>query len=109
VLNKKNRLPIKGRLKTIKTVVSPLFVVKVATNQTQQARFAIIISKEVDKRAVFRNSLKRKLSEALTKTIVNIIPGHDFLIIVKKEAVKKQSEELQREIFNSLKKENFTI
>ncbi len=105
MLKKKQRLPIKGRLKIIKTISSSLFVLKIAEKEKQGARFAIIVGKRVDKRAVFRNKLKRNLSLAIAENIDKIRSDFNFLIIGKKEALGKTAKELAIELERIFKKE----
>ncbi len=105
MLKKIKRLPIKGRLKIVKTILSPFFVLKIVSKEEQGGRFAIIVSKSVDKRAVFRNKLKRKISFAIGENIEKIKPSFNFLIIGKKEALNIKTEVLVKELKNILKKE----
>ena len=106
MLNKKNKLPIKGRLNTLTTIVSPLFIVKIAKNQEEKNRFAIIVSKEVDKRAVYRNKLKRSISEGIKGVMEELKQGHDFLIISKKAALAKNAYDIEQELRKLFKKES---
>jgi ribonuclease P protein component len=105
VLNKKNRLPLKNKVNAINTITSSLFTLKIAKNDNKDKRFAIIIGKTVDKRAVHRNGLRRKFSEAIGNILEQILPGFDFLIIVKKQALLREETELREELINILKKE----
>jgi ribonuclease P protein component len=105
VLSKKNRLSIRGRLHTIKTITSPFFIVKVAKNQCSESRFAVVVGKGIDKRAVGRNRLKRMVNKGASGLIEKIVPGFDFLIFVKKQAQEKQASELSEDLYKALYKE----
>ncbi len=106
MLKKEHRLSIKGKLKTIKTIHTPYFILKTAKSENG-VKFGIIVGKKVDKRAVVRNRIKRQLNEAISKCIPWVIPGNDFLIIVKKEALQKETEKLTTELKKVLSKEGY--
>jgi len=58
--------------------------------KAKPVRAAISIGKKIEKRAVFRNKLKRKFNEALKEIITKTMPGTDILIIAKKKALEKK-------------------
>ena len=60
-------------------------------------RFGIIVSKRIDKRAVGRNRIKRVLSACLFEIQEKLLPGHDILFIIKKEASGKTKREIEKE------------
>lgn len=47
------------------------------------SRFAIIVGKAVDKRAVARNRIKRVLSESVRLSLANEKPGFDTVILLR--------------------------
>lgn len=83
---------------------SRFFIIKFSKNNLPQNRFGFVVSKKVDKRAVVRNSLKRKIRSCLEQCQEEIKPGHDLLFLLKKEAVGKNQKELYLEVRNVLKK-----
>jgi ribonuclease P protein component len=103
VFKKDNKLPAKTRLKNASVLASSFFTVKFSKNQNQEKRFAIIIGKIVDKRAVYRNKLRRRIKEALGQIIKNIKTGYDFLIIAKQQSVSVKTEEIGKELLRIFK------
>lgn len=103
MFKKENKLPVRGKLKTIKVISSPLFSIRVAENTLQIARFSITVPKTVDKRAVYRNKIKRLVAEEVKKLLPDIKKGHDFLLFIKKEILKINSQEIGKELSGRLK------
>ena len=86
---------------------SRFFVLKISQNNLLHNRFGFVVSKKIDKRAVVRNSLKRKLRSCLEEYQKDIKPGFDFLFILKKEAGNKSQKELCAEVKAGLIKQKF--
>jgi len=78
-------------------VITPLFSVKLRKNDVGHNRFAFIISKKIDKRAVVRNTLKRRMAAAVTALEVKD-SGYDHIFYMKKAALEKTQEELEMAI-----------
>ena len=83
MLKKKFRLP-PGRFKSQDSFVSPFYVLKTAANNISGPRFAVVVSKRVNKSAVTRNKIKRTIRLCIEKNL-NEKDKRDFLFIVKKE------------------------
>lgn len=94
MLKKQNRLGRIVKTKKNKLFTSPLFNVRVSENKNNQLRFAFIVSKKIDKRAVIRNQTKRVLRSAVERLIKNIKIGSDIIIISKKELIPEQRKEV---------------
>lgn len=104
-------LKSKNRLKTVKlnnpkTLSAPQFILKISGNNAGVSRFAFIISKKIDKRAVVRNSLRRKISSSVEEIFDKIKTGNDFVFYPKSSAIKLEREDLSREIRNIFSKGN---
>jgi len=69
------------------------FILKERKNGLSVNRFGIVVSKKIDKRAVVRNRIKRIFRETLSELNKNMVPGHDILLIAKKEVLAKIKEE----------------
>jgi len=82
----------------------PLFIIKVRENRLSFNRFAIIVSKKVDKRAVVRNRIKRLISSCIEELYKDLRPGCDMIFIVKKGAIGKKRTEFCWEIKHNLEK-----
>lgn len=98
MLKKENRLIPGVRFNNSRLLTAPQFVLKEKGNNLEVSRFGIVVSKKIDKRAVVRNRLKRLFRDALSDLMKSIVPGHDILIIVKKEALRKNKKENLLEI-----------
>lgn len=104
-------LKSENRLKTVKldsprTLSAPQFILKISGNNVGVSRFAFIISKKIDKRAVARNSLRRKLSSSIEEIFDKIKTGNDFVFYPKSSALKQEREDLSKEIKNIFSKGN---
>lgn len=85
--------------------VSRFFILKFSKNSLPQNRFGFVVSKKIDKRAVVRNSLKRKIRSCLEEMQGSLKPGHDLLFLLKKDAVGISQGELCSEVESILKKQ----
>lgn len=104
MLKKENRLTA-VRLSNPKNISTPQFSLKIAKNNQDLNRFALIVSKKLDKRAVVRNSLKRKLRSCIEEIFDNIKKGYDFVFYPKQSAIKVERSEILKEITSALAKE----
>lgn len=94
MLEKKYRLPWGVRFDNSSSFSAPFFIAKVKSNTLLFNRFGVIISKKVDKRAVYRNRIKRLIHSVVEELHENTKTGYDILIIIKKNAVAKTREDL---------------
>jgi ribonuclease P protein component len=76
-------------LKNPKTLQSDSFVLKTSPNDLSLSRFAFVVSKKVDKRAVARNSLKRKLRGCIEEIFDKIRTGQDFVFYLKQSGADR--------------------
>ena len=67
-------------------VFSPLFQLVMRPSTFPDPRFVIVAGRTVDKRAVVRNRLRRRVREYIRTHLVQIAPARDVGIIIKKEA-----------------------
>jgi len=89
-----NRLP-SARLTSSQVVGTPLFTLRFVRNNLSYSRFAFVVSKRIDKRAVIRNRLKRVLREIAYEELLRKEQGVDVLFIVKKNFSAVPRSELQ--------------
>lgn len=104
MLQRTFRLPASIRLTKAHTLYSPYFVVKIASNGLSWSRFGFIVSKKVEKTAVGRNRLKRRFRAGIEKNLAKFPSGHDFLFLLKKEAIEQTTTVLHKEIEKVLSK-----
>jgi len=98
MLKKQNRLGVIIRTKENKLFTSPLFNVRISDNKENKLRFAFIVSKKIDKRAVVRNKTKRILRIAAEKIISVVEADKDVIIIAKKTLLPEQVGEVTAEM-----------
>ena len=60
--------------------------------------FSVVVSKKVAKTAVSRNANKRRVREAIKKTL-NIKQGFSFVLFIKKDLKTNTFKDLSNEIF----------
>ena len=93
MLKRKFRIPKGVRFNNSRLFSSPLFTIKVKENRFSFNRFAIIVSKKVDKRAVVRNRIKRLINSCIEELRESLKQGQDMIFIVKREAINKSRED----------------
>jgi ribonuclease P protein component len=76
---------------------SDYFTIRYRSNQLSTFRCSIIVSKKIDKRAVMRNRLKRRISGALSEIGLDQ-KGKDILIYLKKPVQELSREELKGQL-----------
>lgn len=75
-----------------------------AENKLNNSRFAVIVAKKVSKKAVVRNSVKRKIFEVVRINMDNIISGQDVIFICRPEIKDKKYSEIEAVVLGLLKK-----
>lgn len=104
MFKKENRLVPGIRFNNSHLFTTPQFILKEKENELTVNRFGIVVSKKVDKRAVGRNKIKRFFRTSLMNLYGEMNPGHDILLIIKKEILSKTKEENLFTIENALRK-----
>lgn len=99
MLKRKQRLSKKTPPRQVlsKTFSLPSFSLKIQKNDLSFHRFRFVISKKVDKRAVGRNALKRRMT-ACVSLLDGITPGYDMIFYMKKAALELSPQELEAQI-----------
>ena len=67
---------------------TPLFQIASRRNNLSHARFLLVVPRTVDKRAVVRNRLRRRITEYIRIRPALFSPPLDIAIVCKKEAVR---------------------
>lgn len=68
-------------------ISSPLFQLVVRPNTLPYSRFVLIAGRTVDKRAVVRNRLCRRVREYIMVYGIKMLDHRDIAVIIKKESV----------------------
>lgn len=107
MLPKKFRLHSDNDIKRLvrggKTFFLPQLTIKYQANSEQKLRVGFVVSTKVDKRAVIRNKVKRRMREVLRAELKNLKPGMDLLFIAKKSCIDLSLLELKKQIQFALK------
>lgn len=103
MLPKEYRLPSNTRLVKPHFFRTPLFAVKISQTDLPQNRFAFLVRKTVDKRAVVRNRIRRLLRSCIEELIEQIPSGYDMLFFLEKGIMEKSQKELRLELKAFLK------
>jgi len=77
---------------------SPFFVVKYRASTLPHSRFAIVVSKKIDKRATVRNRVKRRISHVLQKLMREYTFAVDAIVYVRKAVVEADSDTIEKSI-----------
>jgi ribonuclease P protein component len=94
MLKKQNRLGRVARTKDDRLFTSPLFNLRISDNKENRIKFAFIVSKKIDKRAVVRNQTKRILRSAVESIIDKIELGRNVIVISRKVLAPEQKEQV---------------
>ncbi len=102
MLPKKFRLHADSDIKRLvrggKTFFLPQITIKYQPNNQDLLRIGFVVSTKVDKRAVVRNRVKRRMREALRSELGNIKNGNDLLFIAKKSCVDMSLSDMIKQI-----------
>src|SRR5687768_3137387 len=72
-----------------------LLTVKVWQSGNPQARAVVVVSKKISKKAVVRNTIRRRLSAQLKELWETIPTGYDIVINARQEVSKTAAAELK--------------
>jgi len=109
MLSKKNRLAAERDFSKLfskgKSYGGRGIGIKVVRNDLGNPRVGFVVSTKVAKRAVIRNSIKRRMREATRAFIPRITPqGMDIAFIARSEAVKMSYAEIRESLRMLLEK-----
>lgn len=84
---------------------SPLFRLIVRRTTIPHIRLAIVVAKSVDKRAVMRNTIRRRIREWIRKSHEHTgLIGRDIVFLVKKDITYASKTLLYKELEKEIKK-----
>ncbi|MBQ9019527.1 MAG: ribonuclease P protein component [Bacilli bacterium] len=99
----KNNRDFENIISTGKCLKNKYFVVHYKNNELKYDRFGISVSKKLGN-SVFRNKYKRIIRSILDNYKKLYINNEDYIIILRKEAINKDFNILQKELFSLLNK-----
>ena len=94
MLSQPNRLPATVKISQARFLKTPLFSVKFGKNDLDVSRFGFVVRKTVDKRAVYRNRIRRVLRSCIEEQLSEIATGYDMLFFPEKGIIDKKQQEL---------------
>ena len=109
MLPKSNRLPsleIRALMYRGKRLSAPELQLVYHTNKLGVARFAFVVSTNIDKRATVRNRIKRLLRQSVRHLLPEIKPGFDIIFIIKGKPGASSSLQVEarvKQIFQQIK------
>lgn len=98
MLSREYRLPAKTRLVRPRYLKKGLFSFKYAKNDLSASRFAFVVRKSVDKRAVVRNRIRRVFRSCIEELVERIVPGYDMLFFLEKGIIDVTRDTLLKEV-----------
>jgi ribonuclease P protein component len=76
--------------------------VKAAASGREQSRILVVVSKKVDKRAVVRNRVRRRVSGDLERHWQTVRPGYDIVVSVHSDVSTLPADKLHEHLFQAL-------
>ena len=108
MLAKENRLKKKKDFETVfkkgKGFKDNFLALKIAPNNLKTSRFGFIVSQKVSKKAVVRNKIRRRLSEAIRLNLKDIKRGVDIALIALPGIESKTYLEIKETLATIFKK-----
>lgn len=89
---------IKRLIQKGKTFFLAEFTIKYKKNNKNKWRFAFVVSTKVDKKAVGRNLLKRRMRAIASSYIKNKGVGYDLVVIAKHKAIELDYKNLKKQL-----------
>jgi len=83
--------------------------IRTKKNSVQETRFAFVVGGSVDKKAVVRNTIKRRLRAAAARHISGLKHGFDCVVLARAEAKRRNFKETETELLGLIKKEGLLI
>jgi len=87
-----------------KPVFSTNLKIKFVTNERKNSRLAFVVSNKISKKATVRNKLRRQMSEIVRTNLKMIKMGYDVVVVVKQSILKRNFEQIEKELLADLKK-----
>lgn len=108
MLAKKNRVnkekEIVALVRAGQSVFGPYFSFKYKFLPKTSTKFGFVVSTKIDKRAVVRNKIQRRLRSLAKDNLVRIKDGYQILLLAKKPAATASYDELKKSFSECLHK-----
>lgn len=106
MLSRKHSLSRKEIFKNSDAFFSSAFILKIKKSDEELSRFAVVVSKRIDKRAVRRNKIRRWVKSSVEELVPSIRGSWQILIIAKNNARDKDFSQIKSELTELFKKIN---
>lgn len=103
MLARQFRLPATVSFQHAKAFHTAFFSVRIVPNTLSNNRYGFIVSKKLDKRAVVRNRIKRRVRSVIEKEGLGLT-GKDVLVVLKPAAIGASFEEISQAVRSILEK-----
>ena len=77
---------------------------KCSPNHLSQSRWGFVVSKKVDKRAVIRNKIKRRLRAMVRQNLTHLKGGFDVMVLTRAEIKNLTYQQLKEKFLSLLKR-----
>jgi len=78
-------------------------------NNLSQSRWGFVVSKKVDKRAVMRNKIKRRLRAIVRQNLPRLRSGFDVMVLTRAEIKALTYQQLREKFLSLLEKANLIV
>lgn len=100
MLKKQLRLPAAQKLKNASFFKSANFTLRIANNNLESNRYAFVVKKTIDKRAVVRNRTRRVFRSCIEEMVDSIKAGHDMLFVLEKGIIGNGKDAVCKELYS---------
>lgn len=108
MLKREHRIP-RIKLVNFQTITTPYFQVRISRNNLFLSRFRFTVSKKIDKRAVVRNKLRRKMSHCIEQMFGRIRGGYDMAFSLRAGALNQKEDVLKTAIVGVFEKQQILL
>lgn len=108
MLKREYRIP-RIKLANPRTIYTPYFIVRISRNNVFLSRFRFTVSKKIDKKAVVRNKLRRRMSHSIEQMLGRIRGGYDMAFSLRSTALNKKEDVLNSAIVEVFEKQQVFI
>jgi ribonuclease P protein component len=83
------------------------FLILVHPSETGQSRLALAVTTKIDKRAVVRNLIKRRIREVFRSVRTKLSRPIDIVVVARRDVQSCQFEDFHREIVGALRAKGY--
>lgn len=103
MLAKHYRLPSGTYLPRHGAIIQPSIVIRFRQNNLPLSRFGFLVSKKVSKKAVERNTIRRRLQACVQECLSSVVSGYDVLIVAQPSSIDQSKQELCDQVIKAFR------